>query len=77
MYRILWASGRTWALTQGGGNCRGLWAEEGHAGMRVLTRALWWPWWGEQTAEQSRSQGQGQEGDGGAGGKKWWNSRYV
>lgn len=37
--------------SEGGGNCRGLWAEEGHAGVRVLTRALWWPWWGEQTAE--------------------------
>lgn len=38
----------------------------GRGGARVLTGALWWLWWGDQAAEESRSQGQ--EGDGGTAG---------
>ena len=43
-----------WALKRGKWEPPRLWAE-GSAGAPGLTGALWWPWWGQQAAEENRN----------------------
>lgn len=76
--RILWASGRTWALTQ-----REVGTAEGCGQRRdtlgcVCSRAPSGGHGGEnRLRNRAGARGRREVGVRGRGGKKWWNSRYV